>query len=693
MPSAAAPLIVHVLTYNNEKTIAACLRSLLAQKGFVLGESLHVHVSDNASNDDTRSLLRSFPSTEITVFENEENTGFCRGHNLGIARALELGSSYIAVINPDLHLEPNALRLMVDALEQDPRAGSACPKLLRADENLHPVQPRRLDSSGMHMTPAIRHFDRGSEEFDIGQYENEEYVFGASGACMLLRREFVLDAAFSVPGDTTEIELFDESFFAYREDADLAWRGLQLGWKCRYCPSAVGFHTRVVLPERRDSLPPQLNAWSVRNRFLLQFNNFRPLSLLHCIPKTLYRNLIVLGAVCTIERSSFSGVLGALKALPSALIKRSAISQKTRVPGWRVAQWFKTDPYSESALSHEAEPAVRSVSAVIVNYNSGTRLSRCLESLLLLEDSTESPSLELLVVDNASTDDSLERVRSKLEASDRIRLLAPGKNLGFAGAINLAAEESRADALLILNPDAFVTETAIRELAAAFSLDSRLAALSPVLTNEDGSPQLGFVARGFPTLSSILAELFFLHRLWPNNPWTAAYHLRGDRFVDQYLRNTQRGSELPHEAPGRPLLVSQPAGACLMVLRSAFDDLGGFDASFWPAWFEDVDFCRRLHNRGWLCGVLDSAKVVHEGGYSLESLKDGRFFEIWYGNLLRYWKLHGSSLQYAALRSLLPFALLLRAARCFGASVWTSDSGAAQNARSLASLAFRTPLK
>ncbi len=88
----------------------------------------------------------------------------------------------------------------------------------------------------------MRHLDRGAEEIDRGQFGQVQYVFGASGAAAFFRRDFIEDV--SVEG-----EFFDEEFFAFREDGDLAWRAQVMGWKCLYTPAAVAWHVRRVTPE------------------------------------------------------------------------------------------------------------------------------------------------------------------------------------------------------------------------------------------------------------------------------------------------------------------------------------------------------------------------------------------------------------------------------------------------------------
>src|SRR5262249_36512391 len=123
-----------------------------------------------------------------------------------------------------------------------------------------------IDSTGIYFLRNLRHLDRGSDQLDRGQYEKEEYVIGATGAAALYRRKMVEDV--SVDG-----EFFDEDFFAYREDADVAWRAQWMGWRCIYTPRAVAWHVRRVTPERFNDLPDLINRHSIKNRFLMRKKN------------------------------------------------------------------------------------------------------------------------------------------------------------------------------------------------------------------------------------------------------------------------------------------------------------------------------------------------------------------------------------------------------------------------------------
>ncbi|NLF26193.1 MAG: glycosyltransferase family 2 protein, partial [Deltaproteobacteria bacterium] len=314
---------VSIVTYNSlalhgEPCLKKCLDAVFAQRGFEAGSNLFVRLCDNASEDGLEAWVkRQFADAPLKVSVNAANLGFSAAHNQNIQEALDWGARYVLILNPDVALQPQALSCLTEALERDPQCGSATPCLYRADAELAAVTPRRFDAAGMYITRALRHFDRGSGEVDQGQYAICEYVFGGSGACLLLRSAFIEDAAL----DAGELEkesakvfpqlrcdskprlrLFDEGFFAYREDADLSWRGQLLGWRCLYVPEAQAFHRRVVLPERRRALAPELNLHSVRNRFLLQVNNYvfghAPWAFLEGV---LLRNLLVILGVCLWE--------------------------------------------------------------------------------------------------------------------------------------------------------------------------------------------------------------------------------------------------------------------------------------------------------------------------------------------------------------------------------------------------------
>ena len=203
---------------------------------------------------------------------------------------------YVLALNPDCRLEPDFSAVLASRLDARPDAGSASGRLLRAegpDLRAGPI----LDSAGIYFTASGRHFDRGSGEPAAGRFLEEEEIAGASGAAGFYRRAALEEAKISTG-------YFDSDFFLYREDADLAWRLASLGWKCLYVPSAVAAHRRRNLPERRRAMPAAINLHSVKNRFLLRINNQTSGEALRTLVPTAARDLVVLGACLTVERTS-----------------------------------------------------------------------------------------------------------------------------------------------------------------------------------------------------------------------------------------------------------------------------------------------------------------------------------------------------------------------------------------------------
>jgi GT2 family glycosyltransferase len=364
-----ASIYAHIVLFNSPACVLECLSSLLGQQGGSYAREVSISVTDNASSNGTLALVQQQFGDRIGIFANQSNLGFCGANNQAAKRFLEGTWDYFLLVNPDLRLEANALEALVQMLERHPGAGSACPLLYRADGELNPLEPKIIDAAGMYVTPALRHLDRGSGLPFSSEYGRLCYVFGGSGACLLMRRRFVeqllldggpreSDSGGIYPALNCDRQgrayLFDEAFFAYREDADLAWRGQLLGWRCVYVPLAVGYHQRLVVPEKRPQLPAELNRLSVRNRFLLQLNNFLLTGMGRTVlPGLFWRNLMVLGAILCAERNSIPAVRDLARLVNRALARRAAL--KARITGGaafsrqgeRVGRWFCEEPYTE----------------------------------------------------------------------------------------------------------------------------------------------------------------------------------------------------------------------------------------------------------------------------------------------------------------------------------------------------------
>jgi N-acetylglucosaminyl-diphospho-decaprenol L-rhamnosyltransferase len=279
-------------------------------------------------------------------------------------------------------------------------------------------------------------------------------------------------------------------------------------------------------------------------------------------------------------------------------------------------------------------------SAIIVTYNSGATIRACLEALA-------EEQCEIIVVDNASSDDTVQRVE-EFVAWSPVRLVANEENRGFAAAVNQGAREAEGDVLLILNPDAIAEPGALSALLRCVA-ETGAAAAGGALVDEQGQPARGFSFRRVATLRPLVYEGLLVNQLWPSNAVNRQY-----RCLDADYSQQQE--------------VEQPAGACLAVTRTMWDKLGGFDEQFFPVWFEDVDFCKRLRDQGGKIVYCPEARFRHSGAHSVGQLSFRARQIFWYGNMLLYAKKHFPPSQVTRLRLAIAGGMLLRSvAAVFGA--------------------------
>ena len=312
---------VGIVTFHPDDLLARCVASVRAQDH----AALTLHIWDNAATPASRALIASITEPDERT-HSEANLGFSGGHNALIARG---NDSYYLCLNPDAVLEPAYVRMLVETLEGMPAAGSATGRLLRLDA------PDTIDSTGIVMTPDQRHLDRGAGEPAAGRYvAGPESIFGPSGAVALYRRAMLADIAY-------DGEVFDQAFFAYREDADLAWRARWRGWDSLYVPQAIAWHRRRVTPERRSALPAEINRYSVRNRFLLRLKNQSAGLAWRFLRPALVRDAQVVGYVLLREWRSIPGLLDVVRLTPAMLSKRRHVLGRRKVRAAELARWFQ----------------------------------------------------------------------------------------------------------------------------------------------------------------------------------------------------------------------------------------------------------------------------------------------------------------------------------------------------------------
>jgi GT2 family glycosyltransferase len=244
------------------------------------------------------------------------------------------------------------------------------------------------------------------------------------------------------------------------------------------------------------------------------------------------------------------------------------------------------------------------VGIIIITYNSEKEIGACLDAAL-------ATGSQIVVVDNASSDGTVAEVRRRTNA----RLIANPENRGFAAAANQGFGVLNNPYLLLLNPDAVILSDLI-PLQAASDLP-RSAGAGGRLVDERGQTQTGFVARQLPTPITLILEAILLNKAWPANPVNRRYRLLDRDYSTQFA-------------------VEQPAGAFLMVRRSVWEAIGGLDEGYHPLWFEDVDFCRRIRDGGWLLYYEPRSVAKHTGGHSIPRLTLEKRRIYWYRSLLRF---------------------------------------------------------
>jgi N-acetylglucosaminyl-diphospho-decaprenol L-rhamnosyltransferase len=239
-------------------------------------------------------------------------------------------------------------------------------------------------------------------------------------------------------------------------------------------------------------------------------------------------------------------------------------------------------------VSTSPAPSSTAVAVVLVTYQSARDLAMCLGSL---ERAAGPHPLEVLVVDNASTDASVEIARGY-----GAKVIENHANEGLSKAINTGVAATGAPWLLIANPDTWLSPGSLRRLMMTAFSGRRTGCVGPHLANPDGSDYP--TGRRFPSLLMGAAHAA-LAPLWPDNPATRRYHMAD---VDRR----------------RPMEVDWVSGACMLIRRQTFEEVGGFDPGYFM-YFEEMDFCLRLHRAGWLVVFDPLAEVKHVVGGSTRS--------------------------------------------------------------------------
>ena len=268
------------------------------------------------------------------------------------------------------------------------------------------------------------------------------------------------------------------------------------------------------------------------------------------------------------------------------------------------------------------------LAVVVVNYNAGEHLARCVTSVV---EAAGGLALDLLVVDNASRDGS---ARAVAERTPQVRLIENPTNRGPSAAWNQGVQAVDAPWILFLNADAAISRGDLAAFVKAGEGRPDIALLGPVIRNPDGT--IYESGRAFPGVLQAVGHAF-LGPFAPGNRFTRAYR------QTSWDRSTARQ-------------VDWVSGAAMLIRRSAFEQVGAFDEAFW-LYGEELDLCTRLRDAGWMVLATPELEVVHEGGVSTG--RSRRTHLIHSQSIYRYYRKHRATgwrratlpLAWAALRA------------------------------------------
>ena len=342
------PLVSIILvTYNGQAYIEDCLESVFKQDY----DNLEVLVIDNHSHDETRRFLdkikaqrtraNEFDSVwnrfDLKVIYNDENMGFAAGHNKGIR---ESHGEFICCLNQDAVLDKNFIKETLSPFFENKKTATVQGKVYRLPKKEISV----IDTVGLLMLKNRRVVNLGQGQEDQGQFETSKEVFGADGACPVYRRSAL--KKIKIDG-----QYFDEDFFCYKEDVDLAWRLRLAGWRAFYWPHAYAWHWRgsgdslarnlVSIIKERKKINQFSKFFSFRNQRLMQIKNEIPwLFFKHSfwiLPKEIVAWLYVL----IFEKYTRSALISIFKDFSKTWQKRKKAMKKRKVSTKEIAQWFK----------------------------------------------------------------------------------------------------------------------------------------------------------------------------------------------------------------------------------------------------------------------------------------------------------------------------------------------------------------
>ncbi len=316
---------INIVNWNGFDYLSNCIESIKAQTY----KNIEINIIDNNSTDGSvKFLAKKYP--EIKLIVNTLNEGFSRAHN----QAIKISSGkYIIPLNFDIILSSAFVEEMVKAIESSPGIGIVSGKLYALRNG---GKTNIIDSTGITMQSMFP-ADRGQNETDSGQYDNLEYIFGASGAAPLLSLDMLEEIKLNT-------EYFDEDFYIYVEDVDMCWRAQLYGWKALYTPAAIAYHHRGATRQDDSAMKADYLLIGYRNRYWAIIKNAILINLIKnffwvsikewrfLLSNLVQKNYFIFKLPCMV-----------LSGVPRMLRKRRIIQKKRKASSRYMEQFFFSD--------------------------------------------------------------------------------------------------------------------------------------------------------------------------------------------------------------------------------------------------------------------------------------------------------------------------------------------------------------
>ena len=517
--------------YNRRELTEQCLKSI---ENHTPDGAYEIIVVDNASDENIYHYLQSREKDGlIRLIRNEQNEGFARACNQGIEAAKYPN---VLLLNNDIVVTDNWLQPMVSELEHDPQTGIVGACLLYPDSDIIQHAGVTLGWYKGEIHPYHKYRLRSLRE--IPETAQSRYVQAVTGACMLIRKS-VIDA----------VGALDETYKNSYEDIDLCIRATQAGFRIRYCAQSQIYHHESMSSGRHDN----------------DLRNFR-------IFQERWAGIIKASETEEESRVNLHDIW-AREALIQQPDNREAMKVLLQLAKQRGDQ-KEVERWSEKLGIKEALPVTSGgqlVSIIIPVFNKWDLTKQCLNYLR----KNTPQNHEIIVVDNASTDGTRERLL-QLQQEGIVKVVINETNEGFAKACNKGARAASGSYLLFLNNDTVVHPGWLEAMLKAFGQAEQTGIVGSRLVYPDFTIQhagITFTEQGLP------------------------YHIH-------------RGVQWNDSKVNRSKIIPAVTGACMMIPTTVFKQISGFDESY-HMYVEDIDLCLRVWEVGYKVVYSPESMVTH----------------------------------------------------------------------------------